>query len=278
MAYRPGVILQLGTITAIVDVDNAIASVAGLKNVCQGSALAPHTPTAVKQRPLQCPDCLNDDATTLAKARVEGKQFIIVSTEEVADAKTGAVGATAKFISLLAHPAQDVHSQSIQGGSVYQIKAASQPMVPVVSLLLDTLRRHPELAFTGLWSPAGRQNFYEVRPFGDTLVMEERCRTEQLKIIQQPVTAIDPAFQKQIDSILAVTAVAYNPATYEDAYLRKLEEVLATKVAQSGVMVPNAKSTPTVAGSVDLSAMLGLGLAAIKKDDDDDEPQLAVVA
>ena len=262
MAYRPGVILQLGTITAIVDVDNAVASVAGLKNVCLGPTGTEHIPTAVKQQPLKCPACGNDDATTMKKANVVAKQFIVVEKTEVADAKAGAVGATNKFISLQAHPAEEVHTQCIQGGGVYQLKAASQPMVGVVSLLLDTLRRHPELAFTGLWSPAGRQNFYEVRPFGDTLVMEERARTEDLKIIQQPFAAIDPAFQTQIDAILAVTVMPYDPATYQDAYLKKLEEVLASKQAQDGVLAAKSKSSPIVAGSVDLSAMLGAGLQA----------------
>ena len=263
MAYRPGVILQLGTITAIVDVDNAVASATSLKNVCLGPTGTEHIPTAVKQQPLKCPECGNDDATTMKKANVVAKQFIVVEKTEVADAKAGSIGATNQFISLQAHPAEEVHTQCIQGGGVYQLKAASQPMVGVVSLLLDTLRRHPELAFTGLWSPAGRQNFYEVRPFGDTLVMEERCRTEDLKIIQQPFAAIDPAFQTQIDTILAATVVPYNPTTYQDAYLRKLEEVLASKQAQDGVLAAKSKSTPIVAGSVDLSAMLGAGLRAL---------------
>ena len=264
MAYRPGVILQLGTITAIVDVDNAIASIAGLKNVCCGGNITTHPPSAVKQQPLKCPVCTNDDTGTMKKARIEAKQFIVVEKDEVADAKAGAVGATAKFISLLAHPADEVHTQAIQGGSVYQLKASSQPMVPVLSLLLDTMRRNPQLAFTGLWSPAGRQNFYEVRPFGDTLVMEERCRTEQLKIIQQPFIEPAPAFRTQVDAILAQTVVPYDPATYEDAYLRKLEEVLATKAAQDGTLIPKSKATTTtVAGAVDLSAMLGLGLKAV---------------
>jgi non-homologous end joining protein Ku len=264
MAYRPGVILQLGTITAIVDIDNAVQSVAGLKNVCLGPTGTEHIPTACKQQSLKCPDCGNDDPTTFKKAKVEAKQFVVVEKTEVADAKAGAVGATNKFISLLAHPAEEVHTQTIQGGGVYQLKAANQPMVQVVSLLLDTLRRHPELAFTGLWSPAGRVNFYEVRPFGDTLVMEERARTEELKIIQQPVAAIDPAFQSQVDIILAGNVVPYNPATYQDAYLQKLEAVLASKQAQDGILVPKGKSTPTVAGAVDLSAMLSAGLAGLK--------------
>lgn len=263
MAYRPGVILQLGTITAIVDVDNAIASKVSLKNVCCGVTGTEHIPTAVKQRPLQCPDCLNDDPSTLKKASVSGKTFTVIEKTEVQDAKVGAVGASAKFISLLAHPAEQVHTQSIPGGSVYQLKAGSQPMVPVLSLLVDTIRRHPELAFTCLWAPAGRQNFYEITLFGDTLVMQECCRTEDLKIVQQPVVVIDPAFQKQIDAILSATVVPYSVATYADTYLAKLAEVLATKEAQTGVVGPKTVSTPTVAGSVDLSAMLGMGLALI---------------
>jgi non-homologous end joining protein Ku len=54
----------------------------------------------------------------------------------------------------------------------------------------------------------------------------------------------------------------YDPATYQDAYLKKLEEVLASKQAQDGVLAAKSKSSPIVAGSVDLSAMLGAGLQA----------------
>jgi non-homologous end joining protein Ku len=267
MAYRPGVILQFGMVTVIVDIDNAVASETSLKNVCLGhpgelDALGVdrgHAPTAVKQRPLMCPDCGNDDPTTMKKANVVGKQFIVVEKTEVADAKASSIGASAKFISLLAHPAEEVHSQSIQGKGVYQLKPSTQEMGKVVSLLLDVVQRHPELAFTCLWAPAGRQNFYEVRAFGDTLVMEERCRTEQLKIIQQPKLVVLAAHQARMDENLLTDVVPYSPATYQDAYLAKLEEVLASKTAQDGVLAPKTKSIPMVAGSVDLSAMLGLG-------------------
>ena len=262
MAYRPGVILQFGMVTVIVDIDNAVASEVGLKNVCLGPTGTEHVPTAVRQQPLKCPECDNDDPTTMKKANVVGKQFIVMEKTEVADAKAGSIGASAKFISLLAHPAEEVHSQSIQGKGVYQLKPSTQEMGKVVSLLLDVVQRHPEPAFTCLWAPAGRQNFYEVRAFGDTLVMEERCRTEQLKIIQQPKFEVLPAHQARMDENLLTDVVPYSPATYQDAYLAKLDEVLASKTAQSGVLAPKSKSIPMMAGSVDLSAMLGLSPTA----------------
>jgi hypothetical protein len=271
MAYRPGIILQFGMITVIVDIDNAVASETSLKNVCLGHAESQkadgtlvaavmHAPTAVKQRPLMCPSpgCGNEDPTTFKKAHVVGTQFVVAEKTEVADAKAGSIGATAKFISLTAHPAEEAHRQSIQAKGVYQLKPSTQEMAKVVSLLLDVVQRHPELAFMCEWAPAGRQNHYEVRAFGDTLVMEERCRPEQLKIIQQPKLVVLDIHQARMDENLKTDVVPYCPDTYKDGYLAKLEEVLASKTAQSGVLAPKSKSIPMIAGSVDLSAMLGL--------------------
>jgi non-homologous end joining protein Ku len=264
MAFRSGIIIQLGTITGIVDVDNAVQSAKSLSNVCLGPTGTEHLPAQVKQQPLKCPECDNSDPSTMKKARIEAKQFIVVDPEEVTAARSGSVGATNKFISLLAHPAEEVHTQTIQGGSAYQLKPSTQGMVDVYSLLLDTITRHEELAFTALWSPAGRQNFYEVRAYGSTLVMEERARTENMKIVQQAVTAIPAAFQAQVDAILGVSVVPYDVAAYQDAYLKKLEEVLATRQAQDGILADKSKAgAPVAIGSVDLSAMLGAGLAAV---------------
>jgi len=261
MAYRPGVLLQFGMITAIVDIDNAVQSKDGLKTVCLGPTGTEHVPTAIRQH-IKCPECANEDTGTFKKASVLGDQFIVVEKEEVATAKASTVGASKKLIALQAHPASEVHTQTIQGGGVYQLHAA-KGMEAVVSLLTDTLQRHPELAFTGLWSPAGRQNFYEVKAFGDTLVMEERARTEQLKIVPSTLEVINPAFQAQIDALLTVGVVPYDPATYVDTYDKMLDDILATKTAVDGVVGRLTKSTAApVAGSVDLSAMLLGGLAA----------------
>jgi hypothetical protein len=53
-------------------------------------------------------------------------------------------------------------------------------------------------------------------------------------------------------------------AAYQDAYLKKLEEVLATRQAQDGILADKSKASARVAiGGVDLSAMLGAGLAAV---------------
>ena len=263
MAFRKGVVVQYGTIMAIVNVDSAVASEPGLKNVCLGDGHgADHEPTALKQN-LKCPKCGNNDAATMQKARVEGKTFTVVSKEEIAEAKAATVGSTAEVIALTAHPSEQVHTQSIQGGSVYQLTAGSQAMVPALSLIHDMIARHPELSFTCLWTPASRPNFYEFRAFGDTLVMEQRVRPQDLKIVQQPLAPIEAAFQKQVDAILQATVADFEPATYADAYRAKLDEVLASKEGQEGELGEKSKSSPKApTGSVDLSAMLGAGLKA----------------
>jgi non-homologous end joining protein Ku len=271
MSYRKGLFLTFGAVNAVVDLDNAIASEEGLKNVCLGPTGTEHQPTALKQS-LKCPAtyvdgvatkvCENEDKTTFKKARVNGKLFTVVDPEEIAQAKADSVGATKDVINLQVHPAEEVHTQSIPGGSTYQLKASGPHMSASVALFVDMIRRHPELAFTALYAPAGRTNFYELSLFGDVLVMSERVRTENMKIIQVPVDPIAADYQKMVDQLLGIAVVSYDPVNYQDAYLAKVADILATKTAQDGVPSIASPSTAAAAkpGTLDQGAMLAEAL------------------
>lgn len=271
MSYRKGLFLTFGAVNAVVDLDNAIASEEGLKNVCLGPTGVEHQPTALKQS-LRCPatyfdgtgtkDCANEDKETFKKARVTGKLFTVVDAEEIAQAKAESIGAAKEVIALQAHPAEEVHTQSIQGGSAYQLKASGPHMVGSLSIFIDMIKRHPELAFTALFAPAGRANFYELRLFGSVLVMEERARTEDLKIIQMPVEEISKDYQKMVDQLLGIAVVSYDPHNYQDEYITKVAGILASKTAQDGILAAKSPSTASAAkpGTLDQGAMLAEAL------------------
>lgn len=290
MSFRSSILIQLGILAVMVDLDSAVASAASLPNVCLGDVdvvdangqtvhAPPHIPTAIKQQN-KCPDCTNTDKGSFKKARKVGKQFIVVDLEEVAQAKADAIGSTNTAIHLTVHPAGEVHLHTIHSGGAYSLKAATQGMVESLGLLTHHIKAHPELAFVCEFTPAGRSNHYELVVFGDTLVLEQRCRTEDLKIVQMPLVEENLTNLGMLDQFLPTLVAPYDPALYHDKYLKTLDSILATKVAQDGVQSAPSKSTgPKVVGAMDLSSILAAGLAALKiVKDDDEEPPAAVMA
>jgi non-homologous end joining protein Ku len=258
MAYRTGIVLKMGAVMAQVDINSGVEKEEALKTVCVGTA-TPHPPTPIRQS-VACPDCGNGLRDTYKKARVEGRSsFVLVEQTEVAETKANAVGMTKEIIELSAHPIEEVREQTIQGdGSVYYLTPSKPALAPLLDLLRDTLYRHPELAFMGLWTPSSRPNLYEIKLFGNTLVMETRARTETLKIIQQPAGDVAEVVQAQMDALLPTMTTVFDPATYADTYQEKLAALVAAREAVDGV-APTKSTGATVTalpGAVDLSALL----------------------
>jgi non-homologous end joining protein Ku len=273
MGYRNGIVLQLGAIAASVDLDGAVIKEESLNTVCRGpvegngdTAQHGHAPTGVKNNPT-CPTCKNTTYSTFEKAKQVGTtrnpEFAIVKPEEVAATRAEAVGATKDIIQLTVHRTEDVSTQTIQAESVYWLKPHKDTLAPLYGMFVDALRRHPEYTFLGLWTPVARVGLYQVKLFGDTLVMEQRHRTESLKVEQQPVIAPDAAGQGMIDTILSTLVKDFDPAVYADKYKADLEALIASKESESGIVVAGEKraaaaSVPT--GTVDLNAMLAAAL------------------
>lgn len=258
MAYRTGIVLKMGAVMAQVDINSGVEKEAALKTVCVGDAAIPHVPTPVRQS-TACPGCGNSQYDTFKKARVEGRSsFVLVEQTEVAETRANAVGMTKEIIELSAHPIEEVREQTIQGdGSVYYLTPSKPALAPLLDLLRDTLYRHPELAFMGLWTPSSRPNLYEVKLFGNTLVMESRARTESLKIIQQPAGDVAEVVQAQMDALLPTMTTVFDPATYADTYQEKLAALVASREAVDGVATEKGKATVTaLPGVLDLSALL----------------------
>jgi len=265
MGYRNGVVLQIGPIAVTVDINTAVQAEEGLKVVCVGTDPAsPHVPTGVKQS-YKCASCGNADYGSFKKARVSGKaDFTVVEQSEVAETKATVVGATKDIISLSAHPIEEVREQTIQGKGTYYLAPAKPGLVPLYGLVVDTLYRHPELAFLGLWTPSSRPTLFEVRLFGETIVMEARERTESIKIVQQAPFVVPELNQGQIDMLLPSVVKAFDPATYADTYQSALDDLIASKVAVEGVLPEKSKSAAaaTPVGTLDLTALLTASLGS----------------
>lgn len=263
MAVRTGVVLQLGLISTQVNIESAVAKDESLSTVCVGPTAGnnAHVPAAIKAK-ATCPECSNTDYGTFKKARVEKGSFVIVEQQEVADARESAIGATKEIIALTAHAVEEMREQTIQTGNVYYLTPYKPSLAAWYGVIRDTLYRHPEYGFMGLWTPRSATGLYEVRLYGDTLVMEGRARTDAIKVVQQVVVPVDEADQRQIDLLLPTMVKPFDPATYADTYAASLEALLASKTAVEGLAADKTKTTkPTIVGTVNLSSALGAMLA-----------------
>lgn len=271
MAYRNGIVLQLGAIATSVNIDGAIVREKSLTRVCRGpvdgsgdATKHGHPATPVPNNPT-CPTCENKTYATFEQAKEVSKgEFAVMAAGEVQQTREMAVGATKDIIQLSVHKTEDVALQTVPGDSVYFLAPHKPALAPLYAMLVDALDRHPELTFMGLWTPVARVGLYRIGLFGSTLVMESRRRTEELKIVQQPVLAIGAPEQGMVDTILGSLVKDFDPATYADKYQSELDALVASKTTEEGIVNPRAKSAGGAAvpvGAVDLSAVLAAALA-----------------
>lgn len=271
MAYRNGIVLQLGAIATSVNIDGAVIKDESFKTICRGTnpGGTPHAPAAVKNN-VACPECKNADYPSFEKARNVGTtrkpEYAIIDAEKVTETRLTAVGMTKDVIQLSVHKTSEVSTQTIQGDSVYWLAPHKPALAPLYSMMLDALQRHPELTFLGQWTPVARVGLYQFKPFGDTLVMEARHRTEAIKVEQQPVIPIGATEQGMVDAILSTLVKPFDPVSYEDAYKRNLDALVASAQVEAGIAtdVGRAAAAASVpAGTVDLAAVLAAALAGV---------------
>lgn len=266
MAFRKGIVVQLGMITAIMNIESAIEKEdAGLKQVCTGTGGADHAPVQVKQKK-HCAECGEIDYSDIKKAKIVGTSFQVVDVDEVADVKDATLGASKKMITLTPHPTDDVEGKILPSGTVYTLQPSDNAQMGAYSMLHDTLNRHPEITMLGLWTPVSRKTLYRLGTYGDALVLDQQYRTEEIKVVEPATPPLDPAMQTQVDMLLPMMLQPFDPATYADDYAAKLAELLASREAVEGVATERSKSEAKVSTSVgaDLGAQLAAMLAAQK--------------
>jgi non-homologous end joining protein Ku len=256
-AYRKGIVLSFGLVNVICNIETAIEREKSLSSVCCGTANNEHPPTQVTQK-MNCVTCGTVAYGDVKKARKVGESFVMVEQEEVATIKNTVVGATKKLIALTPHDAEEISTNTLQAASVYAVVPSDTAQAPAYGLLVDTLNRHPEVGFLALWTPSSRPNLYQLKVFGDSLVLEQRARTEDIKVQPQEITPVDVSLQGQIDSLLPGMVKPFDPATYTDTYTRHLDDLLASREAVEGVVPDRPKSNgpAPVKGGVDLTAAL----------------------
>jgi non-homologous end joining protein Ku len=270
MSFRSGVVLQLGALTTIVNIDTTATEdkSSQLKIVCTGPDSGhPHQPTGIRQQQ-RCPECGNVDTGTFRKAQVDGDQYKLVDATEVESVKTAAQAATKSILNMSLHPAAEVENGTVPSGKTYQLSPHKPALAPVYGLLVDMLQRHPEVRALVQWTPTSRPSTYEVKVAGNRLVMEEKAAPEQMKpVVEVSYDAPTAEYQAMVDKLVPTMVTDFDPAKYADTYARGLESLLAAKAAVQGAAAPKAAKSTTAApvGTVDLSAMLNAALAGVGK-------------
>lgn len=260
MSYRKGIVAQFGVITTIVNLDSAVAKEESYKQVC----VAGHPPTPVRQS-LNCEHCGPIQRSDLKKAQVVGDQYVLIEADEIEQIKAEVVASTKKVIQLTPHRTEDVRACTLPSGSSYCLTPSDTYAKPTYSLLVDTLKRHPEITLLGLWTPTSRPNLYEAKLYGDSLVLEQRARPEDVQVPSLEITEIPEVNQKQIDQLLAGMVQDFNPSTYADTYRDRVADLLASKDAVTGVVLEKVAGAakPAATAAVDLTALLQQQMEAL---------------
>lgn len=275
-AFRKGIVVTLGMVTMICNIESAVEKEETLKSVCTGApGHAEHAPTAIS-RVNKCPECEEIGYADIKKARLVGGQFQVMEQAEVAEVKDDIVGATKKMLGLTLHRTEDVREATLPSDqSTYAVVPADASQRKTYSTLVDTLYRHPELTLLGIWTPTSRPTLYEIKLFGTSLVMEPRARVEDVKVA--PVDLIEQSEQQQkvMDTALGTQLMPiedFDPSKYADTFREKLNALAESKTAVDGVLSERTKTTAKTAaasGGVDVTddlmaqlAVLGLSVDA----------------
>lgn len=274
MAYRKGLVLSFGLVNVIVSIDGAVGKEESLVSVCCGPAGGTeHAPTPISQI-RTCKHCVTATNPAgevayadLKKAREVGSgQYQIADQNEIAATKDATLGATKKMLTLTVHDNEAVAAATLQADGAYYISPEGPAQIGAYSLLLDAVKRNPNKAFLTQFTPTSSAGLWQLKAFGDVLVMEKRCWPEQVKATPN-VAPIEPdaGLQAQMDMVIESMEREFDPADYRNTYVADLDALLSGKGTVEGEITERKKSAEksvATAGVVDLSAQLSAMLNA----------------
>lgn len=227
MAYR-NITLSFGAVVCLAKIESAKISTPDPSNLCAGQPGMPeHAPSPVKA-PAQCDTCGPIvDRDVLKKGFKSGKTYVVLSQEEVAKAKADYAKPYKDKIALVPHPAEDFMSQTAMGDSVDYIVPADEANAENYQLLLNLVKRHPELSFAGLHTKVSATALYVLAARGNVLVLEKRTRSQALKPAPSVGGTLNELNLEMIESFMERFITPYDAEAYEDKYGTALEAMLA---------------------------------------------------
>jgi len=230
-----GVGLNLGLLTASVNMTSAVNSKAGSSNVmiCQ------HEHEAMKVRsPKMCPKCGEVDQTSLGRARqVDGG--LVVLTEDDLIAAKAPTEETKKRAAITVHPRNQVDLGTQAGEKAYFLhpSAGHEAAYATLSALVDA---HPELAFCARWTPRSEQALFQLRTVDGTLLMQERAIATLREAPKVEAKAVD-------DLVALAERLLKKQVTKFDPTHTSTTEILDALIAGRPIISVGADETTTSA-------------------------------
>lgn len=247
--------LSLGLISTTIRVESGVQSQESFKTVCLGQpGKDPHPATAVR-KPTTCASCGDlPYGAPLSKARESGGGLVLVTDEELKEAKASHDDKFKGKLDLVAHPATDVLNATAQGEKYYQLVPdgdASRYAV-LVRLVAD----HPELAFTCLFTVRTRASMFVLSARNGVLLAEERVVRERVKPLPQIEAEANEQLLGMADAYLPQLVAPFDPTNYADGYTAAITALIASREAVAQAEGPIATVTPIRATDTDLMAQL----------------------
>lgn len=246
-ALRKNVTLTLGLISVPIAVHTAIDDD---KDTTLNTLCTVNHPATKCKASLTCPTCGNSDRSSFVKGRDNGDgTFTVVNSEQIEGITPS--NAEKHTMPLTTHPAEDVAHRTLPAGKVYylagEIAGGSYP------LLVEVVKRHPEIAFCTMWAPRSRVAMYRLGAFGDALTLTELVWPE--KVRQAPVCEdeLDERMIPLAEQFIEQLKEPFDPEHYKDRRTETLREFLAQAETVAGT---EAEEAPTAAAPSDLLAAL----------------------
>lgn len=267
MPYRKGLLLSWGHINVVVSVDGLKDKPESLTTVCCGP-VTEHAPTQIATKNFcnTCVDPVTGDPgvivsyADLKKAKKVGEDFVVVDQQEVATVRDSVLGATKKMMGVTVHPSEEVVQHTLPDSQAYLLIPEGAAQIGAYSLLVDTIQRHPELAFCTTWSPTSKPNYYRLAVYHNALTLQQITSPSLVRAVADlGVIEALPEHQAKIDSFLGSMVEPFDLDAYGDRYSDALDALLASKEAVAGIALEKAKGSvkaPSTPGGVDLMAAL----------------------
>jgi non-homologous end joining protein Ku len=265
--YRSGVAVKFGPLTSIyVNVWSAIERDEPLSNVCVNG----HDP-AVTGRPFICPVCEARDGFVKGKAMDDGT-VVVIDPEQVK--ATGADDAVKTSLVITAHPAGDVLTHTIPGGSTYYlspgrewngksgIKGYSQANLDEgYALLRMLIAANPDKALCTVYAPSTRAGMWRLGLLGDVVTLTALAWPQSLRAAPAlPEVRIGDAELDLGRQLLEQHTEAFDPAAYVDTARAAREELVRSAVAGESPAI----TAPPKPSNVSMGLLEALQAAVVK--------------
>lgn len=255
--------VQLGLVSVACMSSGAIYKPEEAKNLCVGQPGKPEHDPSPSMAPATCGVCgpITDRNVLVKGYKTNAGSFALVSQEDVAEAKETYANEYKKVLNLVPHPAQQFLAETAPADGLNFLTPADAGSADHYQLLVKLVESHPELVFASLHTPRSATSLYMLRVKDGVLMMEKRTRTQNLKATPSVGGTVNEVLYAQLDGMLPMFVVDYDPAAYEDKYVSALADMIAT----AEQVTPTGTTAAPVLKISDDELMVKLQALAAKK-------------